>query len=147
MLLSAVSTAWPNGRERRIGAVCLTAGHADAFLGRLDDLADQLELVGVLDGVVSRHRRIGEVTDHFAGLQLLEGVGILLGDHHVDGLLAGLGALLGQALALVVAGALQVIDFGRAALGRHRSCRTGPSAVLMFFGLPLAATKDCPALK
>ncbi len=67
----------------------------------------EVELVGVLDGVVAGDRRVREVGVHLAGLEREEGVAVLLEFLDVDRRLARLGAGLGQAVALIVTGSLR----------------------------------------
>ena len=54
----------------------------------------------MLDSIISSHWGIGEIDGHFARLELLEGVGILLGHDNIDGLFPGRSAGLGQTLTL-----------------------------------------------
>ena len=109
-----------NRQKRGVGAIRLTAGNTNAFGDRLKNLSNHLELIGVLDSVISRHWGIGEIDRHFTGLELLEGVGILLGHNNIDGCFPGSRAGLGQAFAGIVTGARQIIGFGRATFGCSR---------------------------
>ena len=94
-----------NRCQGRIGAIRLAARHANPLQSRLENLpaSCQFELVRVLDGIISRNRGIGGVNRHLAGLQLLQGIGILGSHNHIDRLFTGCDAGLGQTLTRIIA--------------------------------------------